>query len=543
MVAAGHAAAKVTFGPKERVDCGPVGPERGRRQSAATLRPMVTGERLMLPLHELMAQLHAWPEDRSEAARDRLGVSLERVASAYRAAGAFLSTEMAPIGPLAIGVGSLRALDKAPATDSFTSRTLTIDAVEQATARLWIDGADADDDQLVEAIQLALSATWARHETVVQRQQLVALDAALRGIATIASVEHVLQLIVDRVRELVGARYAALGILGSFGRIDQFIVSGITPEVRALLGPPPEGHGLLGLIIREDRPLLIDDITTDPRRHGFPDHHPDMRSLLGVPVRTRSRTIGNLYLTDKVDAPAFSENDLHLVEKFALHAGIAIENARLHEEVGRLAIVDERQRISQDLHDSVIQSLYAISLSLEDLPEVMAEDSAEGAARTDRAIDAIHAAIRDIRNFIMGLQPGLLEDADLAASLRSLAVEFSGSSVVDLEVHIDEELPGLTQDRPVHVLAIAREALSNIARHSGATRAALKIHTTQQGVRMVISDNGRGFAVGQARTKAQRGLTNLGSRAEAIGGTLSLTSELGAGSRLELNIPFEREEQ
>ena len=149
---------------------------------------------------------------------------------------------------------------------------------------------------------------------------------------------------------------------------------------------------------------------------------------------------------------------------FALHAGIAIENARLHEEVRRLAVVDERQRISQDLHDSIIQSLYAISLSLEDLPEVIAEDPAEGAARADRAIDSIHGTIRDIRNFIMGLQPELLDDADLATGHRDAGRRVPGK-------HADRPrgarrpmtLPELPRDHAAHVLAITREALSNIA--------------------------------------------------------------------------------
>ena len=369
-------------------------------------------------------------------------------------------------------------------------------------------------------------------------RQLEALDSALRGIAGVQSVERTLQLIVDNVRELADARYAALGIVGSFGRIDQFIVSGITPEQRALLGAPPTGHGLLGLIIKEDRPLLIDDIATDPRRYGFPEHHPEMHSLLGVPVRSRGDTIGNLYLTDKGTAPTFDEADLKLVERFALHAGIAIESARLHEEVARLAIVDERQRISQDLHDSIIQSLYAISLSLEDLPDVMAEDRADGVARTDKAIDGIHATIRDIRNFIMGLQPELLADADLRAGLETLAAEFRANTLIDLELDIESGLPRLSRDLETNILAITREGLSNIARHSQATRATIDLTQRDGVLRLTVSDNGRGFVTAGPRSASQHGLANLHARAETLGGTLVMNSEQGAGARLEVEIPF-----
>ena len=217
------------------------------------------------------------------------------------------------------------------------------------------------------------------------------------GIAGVLTVEDVLQLIVDRVRALVGSRYAALGILADDRRrIERFITSGITSEQRRLLGDPPQGHGLLGLIITEGRSLRIPDIASHPASYGFPPNHPPMTSLLGVPVRLKNRTIGNLYLTDKLGATEFGEDDQRLVELFALHAGIAIENARLHEAVQHLAVVDERERIGKDLHDGIIQTLYAISLSLEDVPDVMTEDAAEAAAT--RRSRHRHAQRRDRRS-------------------------------------------------------------------------------------------------------------------------------------------------
>src|SRR5690349_17095258 len=183
-----------------------------------------------------------------------------------------------------------------------------------------------------------------------------AFDAATRAIAGLQSVDQVLQVIVDQVRPLANARYAALGIVDDHGVIERFITAGITAEERARIGPTPTGHGLLGVIIRENRPLRIPDISRDPRHYGFPPHHPPMTSVLGVPVTVRGRTVGNLYLTDKIGAREFSDDDQRLVETFASHAGIAIDNARLHEQVQRLAVVDERERISRDLHDGIIQN-------------------------------------------------------------------------------------------------------------------------------------------------------------------------------------------
>jgi GAF domain-containing protein len=238
------------------------------------------------------------------------------------------------------------------------------------------------------------------------RVAVEALSDAIGGIAGVLTGESVLQLIVDRVKELVGARYAALGILADDRRrIERFITSGITSEQRRVLGDPPQGHGLLGLIIEEGRSLRIPDIGAHPASYGFPANHPPMTSLLGVPVKLKNRTIGNLYLTDKIDAPEFSDDDQRLVELFAAHAGIAIENARLHEAVQYLAVVDERERIGKDLHDGIIQTLYAIALSLEDVPVLMTEDVAEATVTVDRAIDTLNRAIADLRQFVVGLRP------------------------------------------------------------------------------------------------------------------------------------------
>ena len=225
-------------------------------------------------------------------------------------------------------------------------------------------------------------------------QVQAALDAAVRGIAGLATVDDVLQVIVDQVRPLVGAQYAALGIVDVRGRIERFITSGMDDATRNRIGPLPKGHGLLGLIINENRSFRIPDINTDPHRYGFPSNHPPMKSFLGVPITVRDLSMGRLYLTNKVGADVFSEEDQSLVETFALHAGIAMENARLHEQLKRLAVVDERERISKDLHDGIIQNMYAVSLSLEDVPELMEGDRIEAEARVERAIDSIIARSR-----------------------------------------------------------------------------------------------------------------------------------------------------
>jgi signal transduction histidine kinase len=368
--------------------------------------------------------------------------------------------------------------------------------------------------------------------------QLLALEQAVRGISGVLDHERVLQLIVDRVRELASAEYAALGIVDSDGVIEQFITSGITDAERERIGALPRGRGLLGLIIRESRSYRIADIGSHPESFGFPPEHPPMESFLGVPVVAQGSAVGRLYLTNKRGATEFTAEDQALVEMFALHAGIAIENARLHQQVQRLAIVDERDRISRDLHDGVIQAIYAQTLALDDVPDLMEENADEARERVDAAIDALHAVIRDLRNFIFGLRPVLLESGSLTDGLQQLAAELRRNGGVDVTAATEAE--GATDDLPIEIvaelLAITREALANIARHAAATTATVALGSTREGLRLEIADDGRGFDAERAAAQGHHGLANMRARAGALGGRLAIDSG-DAGTRIIITLP------
>lgn len=365
-----------------------------------------------------------------------------------------------------------------------------------------------------------------------------ALDAAARAITEVLDLETVLQLIVDRVRILVDARYAALGIADANGRIERFITSGLTREERIAIGPLPQGHGLLGVIIREVRTLRIDDITVHPDSHGFPEHHPPMRSLLGVPILLGGRAIGDLYLTDKQGAVGFSEADQRFVELFSRHAAIAIENARLHDRLAALRVVAERERIGRDLHDGVIQGLYAVGLSLEDVELLVRDQPEEAIARVDRAIDGIHRSIADIREFIIGLRPGL-SGGDLAHGLVALADELRLTSAIEVDVLLDppDVLDGLDAAAGGELLHLVREAFSNVARHARATQVLLDARTAPDGIVLVIADNGVGFDPAANAPGRHHGLGNLRERAIAAGGRLEIDARPGAGTRLIVHLP------
>jgi signal transduction histidine kinase len=375
--------------------------------------------------------------------------------------------------------------------------------------------------------------------SVRSKEALHALDRATRAIAGELDVDRVLQLIVDSVRELVGSEYAALGILDENGGIERFITSGITPEVRAQIGPPPQGHGLLGTIIRDGVSLRIPDIAKHPESYGFPPNHPHMHSLLGVPVRVGGEPVGNLYLTDKRGAREFSDEDQELVEMFALHAGLAIQNARLHLEVQKLAVVDERLRISRDLHDGIIQSIYAVSLSLEDVVERMEEDPDGAASRVDRSIDRLHTTIGDIRTLIVGLGPEI--DEGIGGAIETMAGELLAGTGIDLSLDLQA---AATLDERLHpeaaheIVQIAREALSNVARHSRARHASATVEVADDEAALQIEDDGVGFDTTQRLGSGHFGLANLRDRAAGVGGSLTIDSVLDRGTRIIVRLPL-----
>jgi signal transduction histidine kinase len=362
---------------------------------------------------------------------------------------------------------------------------------------------------------------------------LDALDEATQAISAVLDLDEVLQLIVDRVRALTTARYAALGIVDPRGRIERFITSGLSASERERIGNPPRGLGLLGLIVREGRSFRVADIADHPQAYGFPPGHPAMTSFLGVPVTATGRPVGNLYLTDKETAHEFSEADQRLVEMFARHAGIAIVNAQLHRQVGRLAVMEERDRIGRDLHDGIIQSLYAVSLSLEDVPELVRDAPDEADRRVDRAIDDLDKVIRDMRSFVHGLQPEALGGTDLGAGLAALAEEYRHNTLVEAELLLDPDAdPGYGADGNAQLLQLAREAMSNAARHARSRHLTIELRREGDFSVLEIADDGSGFDPATAVDPGHHGLPNMRARADAIGARLVIDTEPGRGTRV-----------
>jgi GAF domain-containing protein len=215
----------------------------------------------------------------------------------------------------------------------------------------------------------------------------------------------ILRRIIEAAVGLVDARYGALGVLDDTGtRLAQFITVGMDDDAHRRIGDLPEGHGLLGRLIVDPRPLRLPDLREHPDSYGFPPHHPPMRSFLGVPIRVRDQVFGNLYLTDKTTGEVFTDVDEELIVGLAAAAAIAIENARLHARVQAFALVEDRERIARDLHDTVVQRLFATGLSLQGTAGVVRTDVDVGVARIEAAVDELDLTVKHIRSAIYKLR-------------------------------------------------------------------------------------------------------------------------------------------
>jgi len=490
----------------------------------------------LLGLRDVATSLEAWRRDPNAATYARLTEAFGTVVTGSGLGGGHIHLHAPPLAEVELRAGSL--LDEGAETAGLRSYELRFG--DRILATLQLDAPPAavfSVDECARGLEIIVGAAWSEARAGQATDELAAIDSATRGIAGVLDLDRVLQLITDRVRELAHAQYAALGIVDQEGGIERFITSGISRIERERIGPPPHGHGLLGVIVATSHPLRIHDMATDPRRYGLPANHPAMHTLLGVPIGAKGRSIGRLYLTNKLPAGDFTEDDERLVEMFALHAGIAIENARLHEQVQRLAIVEERERIGRDLHDGIIQSIYAVGLSLEDVGDLMADEPDVARARVERAIDSLDQSIRDIRNFIFGLRPELLEQAGLVGGLAALADEFRVNSMVDVDVEtygVEEE--DLSPEQTGQLLSIAREALSNIARHSKATQGTVSVEAHDGTITLTVTDNGVGFDPELARGPGHQGLINMRARAVAVGGQLVLESAPGGGTRIIVEV-------
>jgi signal transduction histidine kinase len=361
-------------------------------------------------------------------------------------------------------------------------------------------------------------------------EKLHALSEAVRAVTAEFTLERILKRLAEIAARMVGARYAALGVPDSMQGLSEFLVYGMSEEEIALIDHPPEGHGLLGVLLNSEHPIRLPRLQDHPKSVGFPEHHPYMTRFLGVPIVSKGQVLGSLYLCDRLDGQPFTEDDERMISLLAAHAAIAIENARLSEQLRRLAVLEERDRISMELHDGIIQSIYAIGIKLE-LMRLSAPEHAEQLT----AINAdLNRVIEDLRRYIRDLRVGVELSLTLREQMNDLAKRFREVCSARLVMDVSN-ITNLNEDRLHALLQITREALSNIVRHAHATEVYVDLHETPTHVTLVISDNGRGFD--PKTTPPGIGLRNIRQRVRQLEGTVEIESRLGRGSTITVMLP------
>jgi signal transduction histidine kinase len=373
-----------------------------------------------------------------------------------------------------------------------------------------------------------------------RNRELLALHEAGLDIHSNLSTDEVLQRVVDQARALVGARYGALSVIDQDRRIEAFLTSGLSPEERAAIGPPPTGQGLLGISLHEGQHLRLADLGRDPRAHGFPANHPPMKSLLAVPIVCKGPFRGNLYLTERAGGSEFTAGEEDTLARLATKAAIAIDNAYLHQRLRSLAVAEERLRIAHEMHDGMAQVLAYVNTKAQAVQAYLrAGKGDEADAQLDQLAKAAREVYADAREGILGLRTASGPSATLAVALRAFLTTWRDQSGIEVELEADDSLrfePAVE----LQLLRIVQESLTNVRKHARASCARVELLSRNGKVAVRIEDDGVGFDLGGGPRRSEFprfGLTTMRERAESVGGVLEVDTAPGGGTRIRVEIP------
>ena len=545
------------------------------------------------------------------------------------------------------------------------------------------------------------------------RERLIALHQASLELVKDVSLDTLLEKIATVACEQAEAQYAALGVLNDMGTLEKFISVGMSDSVKERIAHPPEGRGLIGELMNTSKLLRVQDIAKHPNSVGFPDHHPEMVSFLGVPILAGERQLGQIYLTEKIGAEEFTgddekiiqmlaayaaaaiqnarlyqnlkerdtaltrrsedmallndfastltasleideilnktlalvmnylkveageiflleddgetlrmvlhrgqaaeafwtrsqfklddgfigvvakerkplishdlTNDLRFVRKAIVKAGfrqiaciplestenmvgvmsvatrseypidereihllgavanwtaLAIENARLHQNARRLAVLEERERIGMDLHDGIIQSIFGVGLSLENISHLVRENPQKAQEGIAHTIDDLNHIIRDLRAYILDLRPRQLDNEDLMDGLRRLITEYRAHTLAEADLSGPTNgLHNLHQNHATILFHICQEALANAAKHASAKKVNVSVWEADDRVLMEVTDNGHGFNMDDTKMALGHGLANMQTRAHSVGGDVDISSVLNDGTTVLAWVP------
>jgi signal transduction histidine kinase len=356
------------------------------------------------------------------------------------------------------------------------------------------------------------------------------LDAML-NIGSHQSLTDILQGIIESACELVEARYGALGVLDDNGRLSELVTVGIDASTEEAIGRRPEFHGVLGKLTTDPKPLRTRDITAHPDFTGFPESHPEMHTFLGVGIRGQE-AIGNLYVAEKQGGEEFTEDDEQVVVALAAAAAVAVDNDRLRQRTWNIELLGDRERIARDLHDRVIQRLFAAGMTLQTALPLTARS--EVATRIAHAIEDLDATIREIRYTIFALARPTERSVrvEIFAQVDGARETLGFSPELKLDGPID-----VTVTEPIadHLLATLQEALANVGKHARASKVDVLVQAGSD-LLLRVEDDGVGLP-DEPRRKS--GLDNMRQRAENLRGSFTARrAKRRGGTLVEWRVPL-----
>jgi len=367
----------------------------------------------------------------------------------------------------------------------------------------------------------------------------VILAAITDAVAPGSSLDDALTRLAEAAREISGASYAAIGIPEADGdAFAAFIHVGMSDELVAQMGPLPRTHGMLDAMLHDPGPVRLPDIKKDPRFRGWwPSAHPQMSSFLGVPIVGQGEVVGAFYLTDKIGAPGFSDEDEANIGLLASHAAAAIESAAMFEDSRTLALAEERERMARELHDALNQSLFSLSLTARAASRHLATDPERTAQELAEISHLSRQAMTELRAVVDGLRTPDVERDGLVPAIRGLAQLMSRVHQIEVEVVAEAE-PELGGRAEHEVFRIIQEALTNAVRHAQAAKVTVSM-SNGESLEVIVEDDGVGFDPDARASRGRRlGLTSMRERASSLGGTIAITSSEGQGATVRLEIPW-----
>ena len=297
------------------------------------------------------------------------------------------------------------------------------------------------------------------------------------------------------------------------------------------------GEGYPGVVAETCRPLICTDLANDPNFQREAVVKAGFHQVLSFPLVSGERVMGVMSIATRSKA-AFEDRSVQMPTAVGAWAGLSIENARLHVNARRLAVLEERNRIGMDLHDGIIQSIYGVGLALEGTKLLVDEDASSAKEKINNAIDGLNQAIRDLRAYILDLRPRQLGTEGVISGIKRLIAEYRANTFSEVTfMPPDSDLKELTQTQALALFHICQEALANAAKHAKAKNVQISLWTTEDRALLELHDDGKGFNTDEMSTFIGHGLANMQTRARSSGGDIDITSVQGEGTTVFVWVP------